>query len=210
MTPLRHFRRLTDGTSGRIVELLRGGPKTIDDLAAALDLTRTAIRAQLTSMLADGSVEHRGFRRGASKPARLYAVTSDAELQLSRAYIPVLVQLLKSLTNRMNPREIEDLLREVGQNLAGGVTEGGTFDDRIAAAQQALQDLGGLAEVTRVGGQVTILGHGCPLAAATAEFPQACRIVEHLLSALVGRPVKQCCERYGRTRCCFEVSTGAA
>src|SRR4051794_1903514 len=99
----RHLpRRITQGTAGRIMELLRRGPKTVDELAAALQLTRTAVQGQLATLQHDELVEQRGARRGTSKPARTYGVTMQAELLFSRAYIPVLTQLVHVLAYRMS------------------------------------------------------------------------------------------------------------
>ena len=82
---MRNLRQTTHGTTGRILDLLRRGPRTVDELARELDLTRTAVRAQLASLLRDGLAEQRGSRRGTSKPSHVYGVTSQAELLFSRA-----------------------------------------------------------------------------------------------------------------------------
>src|SRR2546430_8422333 len=95
--------RVTRGTAGRILELLRRGPCTVEDLTTALELTPSAVRAQLGSLEHDGLVEPRGSRRGTSKPARIYGVTAQAELPFSRAYVPILTQLLHVLVRRMPP-----------------------------------------------------------------------------------------------------------
>jgi DeoR family suf operon transcriptional repressor len=203
-------RRLTDGTAGKIVESLRRGPMTIDDLAEAVGLTRTAVRAQLTTLLAEGVIEPRGTRPSGSKPARMYGMTADAELQLSGAYIPVLTHLLQALTRRLPPEEFAGLLHEVGKSLGAGPLPRGDLRDRVMAASQVLIDLGGLTEVTEEAGHFMIRGHGCPLAAATGTYPEACSIVQSLLAEIIGQPVTQCCDRYERKRCCFEVSAGAA
>ena len=96
-------RRLATGTSGTVMELLRRKAMTVDELAVALDLTRTAVRSQLATLERDGLIEHRGSRRGASKPARMYGVTTQAELLFSRAYVPILTGLLHVLARRMSP-----------------------------------------------------------------------------------------------------------
>ena len=83
----------------------------------------------------------------------------------------------------------------------------GRLDDAIKAALDLLQDLGGLARFDERGGKQFIYGrNGCPLAAVTASHPEACLIVESLLSKVIGVPAKKCCE-YGETpRCCFELA----
>ncbi len=211
MRKLESQRRLTQGTSGRIVELLRRGAMTIDELASAVGLTRTAVRAQLATLQQDGTVEQRGVRQGTSKPARTYGVTAEAELLLSRAYVPILTQLLHVLADRMPRREFDAIMREVGRGLmTGRAMPHGTLRERVLAASDLLNDLGGITEADQEGSRFVIRGYGCPLAAATAEYPEACNALESLLSEFVGQPVAKCCDRYNRQRCCFEVPDGAA
>ena len=209
MERLKRQRRLSQGTSGRIVELLRRGAMTIDDLASAVGLTRTAVRAQLATLQRDGAVEQRGVQRGTSKPARTYGVTVEAELLLSRVYIPILTQLLHVLADRIPGQEFDAIMREVGRGLMTGRTmPRGTLGERVLAASALLNDLGGITEVNEEGSHFVIRGHGCPLAAATAEYPEACNALESLLSEFVGQPVAKCCDLYDRKRCCFEVASG--
>lgn len=184
---------------------------TIDDLASAVGLTRTAVRAQLATLQRDGAVEERGLRRGTSKPARTYGVTVEAELLLSRAYIPILTQLLHVLASRIPGQELDAIMHEVGRGLmTGRAMPHGTLGERVLAASALLNDLGGMTEVDEEGSHFVIRGHGCPLAAATAKYPEACNALESLLSEFVGQPVAKCCDRYDRQRCCFEVAGGKA
>ena len=207
----RHLpRRYAQGTAGRILELLRRGPMTVDELAAALDLTRTAVRAQVATLQGDELVEQRGTRRGTSKPAHIYAITMQAELLFSRAYIPILTQLLHVLARRLSPAEFDSVMREVGLGaMAGRPVPRGPLRDRVASASSLLNELGGLTEVEEEDGLYVIRSHGCPLAAATANHPEACNALESLLSEFVGTTVTKCCDRYDRERCCFEVARGS-
>lgn len=200
-------RRIAQGTTGKILQLLRRGPMTVDELAVALDLTRTAVRAQLATLERDELVEQRGSRRGASKPARIYGVTTQAELLFSRAYVPILTQLLHVLARRLSPAEFDSIMHEVGRGaMAGRVVPRGPLRDRVTTASSLLNDLGGLTEVDEEDGLYVIRSHGCPLAAATADHPEACNALESLLSEFVGAKVTKCCDRYDRARCCFEVA----
>jgi predicted ArsR family transcriptional regulator len=207
---MRELGRAARGTAGRIMELLRRGPMTVDELARALDITRTAVRAQLASLLHDNLVEHRGSRRGASKPSHVYGVTANAELLFSRAYVPMFTELVHVLAQRMRPRELSAALREAGRSaIAGRSAPGGSLRTRVAAASSLLNELGGLTEVAEEDGQYIIRSHGCPLAAVTADHPEVCNALESLLTEFVGSRVSKCCDRYDRVRCCFEVSAQA-
>lgn len=207
-------RRAVQGTAGKIMELLRRGPMTVDELAVALSLTRTAVRAQLATLQHDDLIELRGLRRGTSKPARTYGVTTQAELLFSRAYIPILTELLHVLAARMSPTEFDSVMREVGRGvMADRALTRGPLRDRVAGASSLLNELGGLSDVEEEDGLYLIRSHGCPLAAATAEHPEACNALESMLTEFVGAKVTKCCDRYDRERCCFEVprdSGGAA
>jgi predicted ArsR family transcriptional regulator len=203
----RHFpRHLTQGTSGRILELLRHGPMTVDELAAALGVTRTAVRGQLATLQHDGLVEQRGTRRGTSKPSRTYGVTTQGELLFSQAYIPILTQLLHVLARRLSPEEFDSVMHEVGRSMIEGrASAHGSLRERVVGASSLLNELGGLSDVEEEDGLYVIRSHGCPLAAATAEHPEACNALESLLGEFVGAKVSKCCDRYDRERCCFEI-----
>jgi predicted ArsR family transcriptional regulator len=203
-------RRVAQGTAGRIMELLRRGPMTVDELAANLELTRTAVQAQLATLQHDELVEQRGIRRGTSKPARTYGVTMQAELLFSRAYIPILTQLVHVLARRLSPEEFDSVMREVGREAMADhpAPRGGTLFDRVTRASLFLNELGGLSEVEEENGLYVIRSHGCPLAAATALHPEVCNALESLLSEFAGTAVTKCCDRYDRERCCFEISRG--
>jgi predicted ArsR family transcriptional regulator len=202
--------RAKEGTSGRILELLRRGPKTVDELAVALDLTRTAVRAQLAGLERDGLVEQKGSRRGASKPSRMYGVTAQAELLFSRAYVPILTGLLHVLARRLPLAEFDAVMHEVGRGfMHGRGTSRGALRDRVEGASALLNELGGLSEVDEEDAVYVIRSHGCPLAAATANHPEVCNALESLLSEFVGTQVSKCCDRYDRVRCCFEIARGA-
>jgi predicted ArsR family transcriptional regulator len=208
---MRDLRRAAQGTSGRLLELLRRGPKTVDELARALDLTRTAVRAQLASLMRDDLVEHRESRRGTSKPSQVYGVTSGAELLFSRAYVPILTQLLHALSHRVSPAQFDSIMHEVGRGMMEGrALPRGTLGERVTGASALLNELGGLTEISEEDGGYVIRSHGCPLAAATAEHPEVCNALKSLLSEFVGAAVTKCCERYNRERCCFEIGTPGA
>src|SRR3954454_13170348 len=112
--------RFLASTRGRIVGLLRGTPRTVNDLAAALELTDNAVRAHLTTLERDGLVRQSGTRPGFRKPTLTYELTPDAGQFFPKPYGPVLRQLLAVLAGRMGPGELEAVLREVGRQVAAG------------------------------------------------------------------------------------------
>lgn len=198
--------RVHAGTAGRVAGLLRQGERTVDELAETLGLTGNAVRLHLTRLERDGVVERAGLRAGVSRPSVLYRLTTDGELRYSRAYVPVLTQLLHVLAARLPRAQFDALLRQVGRELmAGRPRPVGTLQQRAEHGSALLNELGGLSHVARKGKQLVIRGDACPLAAATRNHPEACNAVESLLTEFVGAPVTSCCERDAVLRCCFTV-----
>jgi predicted ArsR family transcriptional regulator len=62
--------RFFGSTRGRLVRLLRGAARTVEELAAALALTDNAVRAHLATLERDGLVQQAGVRRGGAQAAR--------------------------------------------------------------------------------------------------------------------------------------------
>lgn len=205
-----YWNRILRSPAGKIMAALRRGRMTVDELAAALSLSGNAVRPQLATLERDGLVQPGEMRRGASKPARTYALTAEAELQFSRAYVPVLTQLLDVLGQRLKPRELSRIMRDVGRQLVGERQRPtGGLRERVEAASALLGELGGLTRIERLRKGFRIRGLGCPLAAATERHPEACDAVQGLLSEFVGVPVSKCCDLEDRPRCCFEIGVGA-
>jgi predicted ArsR family transcriptional regulator len=190
--------------------LLRRGPMTVDEMAGALGLSGNAVRPHLAILERDGLVQQGEPRRGTSKPARTYVLTTEAALLFSRAYVPVLTQLLHVLDERLEPQEFDRIMRDVGRGLmADRPRANGDLRQRAEAAVALLNDLGGLARVEEHDGGFLIRGYGCPLSAATQRHPEACNAVENLLSEFAGIPVSKCCDAEDRLRCCFEIGGSA-
>ena len=200
--------RFLESTRGQVLTLLRRGTRTIDELARALDISDNAVRAHVAALERDGLIRRRGVRPTGGKPAFAYEVAPEAERLFTRAYIPVLTQLVGVLEERLGPDELEAILREVGARLAAtGERPEGDLRARAAAAADVLTDLGGLVDVHEEGGVIALHGHSCPLADAVRAHPGTCRAAESLVSELVGVPAHERCERGERPRCRFELET---
>ena len=191
-------------TRGQIITLLRRSSRTVDELAQALDLTHTAVRAHLAALERDGLVLQRSERRGSGKPSAVYDLTPAAEYLFPKSYSQLLDQLLDVLGEHLPPDEVETLLREAGRRLAAEwKLPPGELRVRLEAAAELLNELGGLME--REAGEKTfsIRGYRCPFAALVREHPEVCRLAETLLSELVGVPMQEHCLRTGPVPCRF-------
>lgn len=200
--------QLLDTGRGRIVSLLQRGPLTVDDIALKLELAASGVRAQITAMERDGVVQRVGKRPGTTRPSQVFELTAEVEQLLSRAYIPVLTQLVDVFADGLPARQVDALFKETGRKLAGQLSPArlsGTLRSRVTAASHLLNEqLGAVTHVERNGGYI-IRGEGCPLSALTGKHPAVCRAMESLVKEVVGASVRECCERTQRPRCCFEI-----
>src|SRR5712691_7591821 len=198
--------RFLSTTRGRIITLLRRASRSVDELAQALDLTHTAVRAHLAALERDGLVQQRSERRGNRKPSSVYDLAPAAEFLFPQSYGQLLYQLLEVLHGRMTPEEIETLLREVGQRMAAQwKIPPGEPRVRLEAAVEVLNELGGLMERETGEETLCIRGYQCPFAAVVLEHPEVCHLAETLMTELVGVPVQEQCERTGPEPCRFVV-----
>ncbi|HEX6537239.1 MAG TPA: ArsR family transcriptional regulator [Gemmatimonadaceae bacterium] len=208
----RWSQKFYESTRGRIVALLRRASLTVDQIAGTLGLTGNAVRAHLATLERDGVVEQRVAKRGGvGKPAYAYSITEDAERLFSRAYVPILAQLLDALGEHMSRQELDALMQSVGHRLAAAQhIPAGSPRERVATAARLLNDLGGITDVEERDGALRIRGYACPLGAAVRGHPEVCGAVETMLSDVVGAPVRERCERGDRPKCCFEIAAAAA
>lgn len=194
-------------TRGRVVALLRRGPHTVEELAAKLELTDNAVRAQLASLERDGVIVATGQRREGTvgKPATLYATAPASDTLFSTAYAPTLAALLAELGQRLTANELRTILKATGRRLAPA-DSAKTFKARVENATRLLADLGADADVVAKSNGYEIQSHGCPLAQAVNAHPQTCRIVEQLLSEVTDARVHEHCDRSSdRPKCAFHI-----
>lgn len=201
--------RFLSSTRGRLIALLRRDTRTVDDLASALNLTDNAVRAHLAALERDGIVRQGGVRRDGNvgKPAYAYELTAAAEQFFPQPYATVLNEMLAILDGDMSPGEIETLLRRIGARMASEYPPGhGDMRMRLEAAVDALNQLGGLADLDMDGEKLLLRGYSCPLAAVVPGHPDACRLAEAFVSEVAGVPVRECCDREVIPHCRFEAA----
>src|SRR2546425_4102686 len=137
-------KQILDTTRGRIVSLLQAGGLTADDIASKLGLTGSAVRVQITAMERDGVVKRAGKRPGTTRPSHVFELTPEVEQLLSKAYLPLLTQLVGVFAKALPPRQVDALLRRTGKALADELSRGkrpaGNLRSRVAVASEMLND----------------------------------------------------------------------
>jgi len=203
----RWSHRFLASTRGKVVQLLRRGSASVNELAEALDLTDNAIRSHLNTLERDGLVAPTGKRAAVRKPETLYALTPEADQLFPQAYHLLLNRLLEAVARRMPQEEVERVLREVGRELGAAQRPSpadATLRQRVERAADVLKEIGGLAEISE-NGDIIIQGYSCPLSASVEHHPDVCKIAESLLAEVIQAPVHEMCDRSGPPQCAFRV-----
>lgn len=204
-----------------ILILLRAGPHTAAELAEIIEISPQAVRDQLRTLEGKGWIAVERLRRDTGgKPAREYVLTADGEESFEKPYPEILRYLLGELQDRLGGRQKRELFEAVGRRLGADLRENGVPDvgppdepgpgqlrKRLEAAVETLNALGGAAEVAETREGLRIQSHGCPLSELVRQDPEACLLAEALVQTVSGVDVTETCDRDGRPRCRFEVST---
>lgn len=199
-----------DATRTRLLALLREDAWTVDDLAKHLGLTDNAVRFHLDALERAGTVRKEGVRRmgEVGQPAFLYSLSPDGEEAFSRAYAPVLIATLTELRERMSGPQLVTLLKRVGKRLARSFGQSASsLSSRVTGASDLLNALGGVTSVEKSDGAYRIVGRACPLSRAVEADHCVCTAVTSLVAEVVGAEVRERCDRSGRPKCCFEISS---
>lgn len=200
-------RTTTQPSSSReqILELLLWEPLTVEELAIQTQLTPNGVRAQLTALERDGLVARGGLRHAGAvgKPPVVYALTKQAESDLSVAYPAALTAIIETLRAGLEPKVLKSVLTQAGKRLAGS--------PQGKSPTAVLEALGARVKVDRrTDGSERVEGASCPLASAVREEPVTCELVRSLLASSLDRKVEMKCHHGDRPRCCFEVGAPKA
>lgn len=201
--------RFFASTRGQIVQLLRRRNRTVRELSEALDLTKNAIRAQLTKLQRDDLVEAVDKRARVRKPETVYGLTDEADRLFPRAYDVLLRELLTVLRERDDVDD-QTVLRAVGRRLAhqlGGDGSDRTVGERVTEAKAVLEELGGLPAVEEQNGSRVLRGHSCPFRSVVDRHGTVCDLAAALLGEMTGLPVRRACEVEETPQCVFVFET---
>jgi predicted ArsR family transcriptional regulator len=199
---------MLSSTRGRVLSLLRWGPRTVAELATSVGLTDNGVRTHLAALERDGLIRQEGVRRTGGKPSYVYELTADADALFPKGYAAVLSEVLAYVRETNGSEGLRNFVRAVAQRATRALPQSDPNDlrTRVDAAVSALAELGGVAEVVEDERSLNIRGHSCPLASVVKDNPETCALAEELVRSIVGADVEECCDRSGTPRCAFSIA----
>lgn len=190
---------------------------SVDELAQALGVTRTAVRQHLGSLMRDQLVASGGVRASGGRPQRLFVLTQAGKEAFPRHYSWFAQLLVEEITKEHGPA---GLRRRLGSIAAAVVAESplasrnaGTRE-KIGAVAGLMDQLGYDARVGKERGSPVIEADNCVFHELAMKHPEICHFDVALLSGYTGSQVElhECMARGGHV-CRFHftpLSTGSA
>ena len=197
----------------RVMKLLVGKPpQTISDLIRAARVTRTAVTEQLNELVAAGFVE-RSMERlpGRGRPRHRYKATDAALVLLFASNQRLVVPAIWRAIDEVGDEELVGKIRKrVSQVMAEHYSAKITAkrpSERLRQFFDLLTAEGGLIEVVEGDrGQLVLHKRSCPFISMADQRRSVCHIDQDMMSAVVGRPVRQtACRHEGAPCCTFEI-----
>lgn len=165
-------------TQRHVLEVLkRHGDVTADELAAALEISSSAVRQHLAALRTAGLVISHKVYGQAGRPADRYQATTLAEPLFTNTADQLPIELLEhmeaeepALIGRVFDRRRRQMVDDAENRLAGK-----TVDEQVAVLTDLLDDQGYLADFEAVAdGHFRINLHNCAIWSVAQRYPQAC------------------------------------
>jgi DeoR family suf operon transcriptional repressor len=181
--------------AGRVLRAIQlRGQARINDLAADLGISASAVRQHLGQLEASGAVRTRKVRDGVGRPHHVYSVTSRGHQLFRNDYGDLARFLLDEVGDVEEPDVFFQVLRRVGERLAEthrGEIEGNSLGERVQALSEWLARRGVPARVEKDGEAYELRSHGCPYHNVATENHAACEIERHVMARLLWADVER-------------------
>lgn len=199
----------------QLIEQIRQGADSIQDLCVVSGVTATAVRQRLSRLEAAGLVEKQSIPNGRGRPRNAYRVTELGYRHLGSKTDDLAVVLWSAVAGTEEPELRERLfsrLREsMRERLGRGVTAT-SVPDRMRQLGEMLHEQGFPVQVvTGDHGTSPVLREThCPYHEISSRDAGICELERAVYSDVLGAPVelKSCC-RQGESCCQFEIAMTA-
>ncbi len=204
------IKSIQDTPAGNVIEILqRHGPLRIKDIEEHMGVTKTAVRQQLTSLMAEGLVSTRLVREGVGRPHYVYLLTGKARELFACYCDEVVLSLYEELIAEVGPAQVTQMLNRVSDRVAqryGGQVPGSALADRVRDLTQSLGARGILADWQVVDGGYVLKEYNCPYHELAQEHREICEMEQTMMSQVLAADVELTqCMMDGHHGCHFNV-----
>ncbi|WP_020564851.1 helix-turn-helix transcriptional regulator [Methylosarcina fibrata] len=207
---------MADGISSRqqqILDLLLESKAglCIDEIAAALGISRNAVQQHLNKLERDGYVTLGSLNKTAGRPVRSFVLTEAGFNSFPKQYAWFSELILASLKEKMGHEAFLEYLHQLGLSLSQSLLprfEGLTIEKKI---EELLKVMDGLGFLTRsredpAEQQRSIEAFNCVYHDLANKYEEICEFDRTLIATLLNREIDHTeCMSKGGAKCCFRV-----
>jgi predicted ArsR family transcriptional regulator len=185
--------------------LLRNkGGASIDELAEALGVTRTAVRQHLASLMRDRLVAPGASRASGGRPQQLFVLTDAGKEAFPRHYSWFAQLLVEEITAEHGAAGLRTRLGRIASAVVAQLqqqhaTRDSTVRNKIETLAGVMDQIGYDARMNQAAGGPTIEADNCVFHELAMKHPEVCHFDLSLLSGYTGNKVEltECMARGG-------------
>ena len=181
--------------AGRVLRAIQlRGKARVNDVAADLGVSASAVRQHLGQLEASGAVRTDKVRDGVGRPYHVYSVTRHGHQLFHNDYGDLARLLLNEVREMQGADAFKTVLRRVGQRLAETYREeiqGNNLAERVQALSVWLERRGVPARVEPIDGGYELCSYGCPYHNVAMENHAVCEIERQVVARLLGADVER-------------------
>ena len=183
---------------------------TVDELAQAIGVTRTAVRQHLSSLIRDGLVGSGEMRPSRGRPTQLFVLTHAGREEFPRRYAWFAALLVEAITEEHGIAGLRTRLGRIASavvaQLAQRAPRPPELHGRIAALSELMDELGYDARSAEASNGVPVIeADNCVFHELAGKQPEVCQFDLALLSGYTGANVElNECMAHGGHVCRFK------
>ncbi len=191
--------------------LKRTSGLTADQLASELGITSMAVRKHLAALEDEGLIHGETVHRPVGRPVRVFRLTETSDDLFPKQYDSIVVEFLSDLVHLDGSDKVDLLFNRRAERtfayLEERVGRATTFDGKVAALAEGMDELGYLATWEKTGpGAYVVNQHNCAIQRIAAAFPQACFYELETFRRLLNADIERSCHMLsGDHRCCYVI-----
>jgi len=178
---------------------------TLDELAASVGLSRTAVNQHLIALEREGYVRKASPRKTGGRPLHVYVLTEQGANRFPKQYSWFSKLLIRTLRERFGEEEASRYMYDLGVKMSADLIPrlvGKNRVERIAEIVQIMNEAGFVARTVSPNGAdklPRVECKNCVYHDLSKDYPEVCRFDVGFLSGLMGAEVEhqECMQRGG-------------
>jgi predicted ArsR family transcriptional regulator len=192
-----------------LLDILRkAGSCSVAQLAAAMEVTATAVRQRLTRLLARGDIERTTERASRGRPVHRYGLTEKGRRRAGANFADLAIALWEEIREIKDPEVRRGLLGRISGRMAAlyaAQIRGSTLDERMESLAELFRERQIPFDVDRSHDLPILHARACPYPELAERDRSVCAMEKNLFSELLGENVRLSnCRLDGHTCCTFE------